>query len=486
MYNRKLTLTGEWMYQFSFLFSFVILFNHYRSVIFFSKHDSIFLCVCRRCQERAHACSLTHDDLESFSVVVPPDELVIMSSCETVRRVHSISTEGGKAISMENNIGATSPGKALSVKSSTNGNSKRVIPQATTQWKSSNKSIGASKKSGIFESKTSSIFHLFTKKDSNVYYRPNVLRYDPSVPRSKKPLESLMQKKRLFPAAAALEDCNSCRADFAYLALSSVSSLELLNLINSGSQWLVMFLAGIEGVPLCVSMHSAEYYRGSNVVFPYIYANKYHESVFNVDRNHLVGESLDILFDRADAEQIVAGEDEQQAAKLRTTSAASMPDIYMGLVRGMPSIFCRMVNPLLESGGNMLSVLGSDPQNETFDNATLSAPPVGADTMHVMGGDDSSLRSSSKYSGLVIGVKPIFAGDKNTIIGVITIQQKINAKEKWLQGYKYIEDMLALIPEECDIREYEGSYNFSSYVTGGMKDSSSSPVSKKGSDAYKL
>jgi hypothetical protein len=33
-----------------------------------------------------------------------------------------------------------------------------------------------------------------------------------------------------------------------------------------------------------------------------------------------------------------------------------------------------------------------------------------------------------------------------------------------MQGYKYIEDMLALIPEECDIREYEGSYNFASYA----------------------
>ena len=37
---------------------------------------------------------------------------------------------------------------------------------------------------------------------------------------------------------------------------------------------------------------------------------------------------------------------------------------------------------------------------------------------------------------------------------------QINSREKWVQGYKYVEDILALIPEEYDAHEREGSYNF--------------------------
>jgi hypothetical protein len=347
----------------------------------------------------------------------------MLSSCDTVRRVHSVvdvvETEARREVEMNS--------MSVSRSRSKNINSKRVIPQSSSTGTKKLSSVLAT--GNIIEFKAWP--YLFPRPDSNVYYRPSVLKYDPACTIVKKPLESLAVKRRLFPTADGLEDRNRFRSDFGFSALSSVSSPELLNLINSGSQWLVMFLAGIEGVPLCVSMHSAEYHQGTHIAFPYIFANKYHESVFSIDRNDLVGERLDVLFDRSDTEQVVAGENDVNSVKLRTTGSSSMPDIYMGLVRGMPSIFCRMVNPLLESGGNLLSVVGHDaPPNESFDNATMSAG-AGVDLLNAtVAGDDTresaSLRSNhSRYSGLVVGVKPIFAGDKNTIIGVITIQQKV-------------------------------------------------------------
>jgi len=50
-----------------------------------------------------------------------------------------------------------------------------------------------------------------------------------------------------------------------------------------------------------------------------------------------------------------------------------------------------------------------------------------------------------------------------------------------MQGYKYIEDMLALIPEECDIREYEGSYNFAYCASGGKVNENFAPPASPGS-----
>jgi len=361
---------------------------------------------------------MTIEDLNFFANPPAGDENIVMSSCETVRRVHSEST-------------VKVPEDVKLVKT----NTKRVIPQQQQQ-RTKGQSV-VSLKRGIFESPTSELFHLFSKKDSNVYFRPSVLKYDPVIPLTKMPIQSLDQKKRLFPSAEDLNDMNRSRADNAYKSLSSMAPLELLNLMNSGSQWLVMFLAGIEAVPLCVSLHSPEYYRGSKIAFPYFYANKYHESVFNIDRNDLVGESINVLFDSGDSDVVIAGDSENASVRLRTTVAGAMPDIYMGLVRGMPSIFCRMVNPLLETGGNLLSIVGADGGNESFDPTAETA--AGADILNAVGvGDESSVRSAVKYSGLVVGVKPIFASDKNTIIAVVCVQQKVRL-------FVYIFDTFATI-----------------------------------------
>lgn len=87
------------------------------------------------------------------------------------------------------------------------------------------------------------------------------------------------------------------RISFCQRALSAVATMELVPLLCS--KLLLVLLAAVEGVPLCFSLHSAARDATGLPSLPFVFANKYYERIFGVDRMDLLGNCCHVYSERS-------------------------------------------------------------------------------------------------------------------------------------------------------------------------------------------
>ena len=242
-----------------------------------------------------------------------------------------------------------------------------------------------------------------------------------------KPLTTCTPEKQITPSVAILDDVNALHADFALTALNAVDPKFLPRLMSLGTQWVSMLLAGVEGIPLCVSMHLCSA-PGSKVTFPYVYANRYHETFFGVDRMHLIGRPIDSLFDNEDlpVPDIIStkgGEGDQQhiVNSFKCAPHPSMNTLY-DKVRGKSSVvFGKMANPEMVSTSRFANYVSPISNSIPVEQSVNSA----SDPSQQFFSQYESMMPKTMFRGLMVGLKPVLSADKSTVRFIFALQQEV-------------------------------------------------------------
>lgn len=224
--------------------------------------------------------------------------------------------------------------------------------------------------------------------------------------------------------------------DMSTSAFASIAPTEVQAIMDNGSQWLMMLIAGAEGIPMCFSVHSCENLVSGTVGFPYIFCNKYFEKTFNTVRSDLLGKPFDILH-RPSTTTIPELEDGSIYDSVDAASRfeTNIDEVMDKLRAGKTAIFGRIIAPEYAPLSGVASLNPTNEPNFSYGEA-----------------DDGC-------TGLIVGLQPIFASDEKTIKYYVGLQHQLHSIENWTRGVKLIADMFALIPESFDSREVEGSYS---------------------------